>query len=157
MDTAEGDRDLFEPVPHGDLHVRHVVGDRRADDHVVADLEPDERQDRRGEHRPDDGATARTTINDQDTNYNAILPAISSAISTPGDGTSSATPQKVLFFVSDGVADENQSDNLLAADDAGAARSRSNALCTTIKNRGIKIAVLYTTYLPLPTNAWYNT
>jgi hypothetical protein len=29
--------------------------------------------------------------------------------------------------------------------------------CTTIKNRGIKIAVLYTTYLPLPTNAWYNT
>jgi hypothetical protein len=25
------------------------------------------------------------------------------------------------------------------------------------KNRGIKIAVLYTTYLPLPTNPWYNT
>ena len=31
------------------------------------------------------------------------------------------------------------------------------ALCTTLKNRGIKIAVLYTTYLALPTNAWYNT
>ena len=31
------------------------------------------------------------------------------------------------------------------------------ALCTAIKNRGIKIAVLYTTYLALPTNAWYNT
>jgi hypothetical protein len=30
------------------------------------------------------------------------------------------------------------------------------ALCTTIKNRGIKIAVLYTTYLALPTNRWYN-
>jgi hypothetical protein len=29
--------------------------------------------------------------------------------------------------------------------------------CTTIKNRGIRIAVLYTTYLPLPTNDWYNT
>ncbi|WP_213030081.1 hypothetical protein, partial [Acinetobacter baumannii] len=29
------------------------------------------------------------------------------------------------------------------------------ALCTTIKNRGIKIAVLYTTYLQLPTNWWY--
>jgi hypothetical protein len=29
-------------------------------------------------------------------------------------------------------------------------------LCTTLKNRGIKIAVLYTTYLPLPTNSWYN-
>jgi hypothetical protein len=30
------------------------------------------------------------------------------------------------------------------------------SLCTTIKNRGIKIAVLYTTYLALPTNAWYT-
>ena len=29
-------------------------------------------------------------------------------------------------------------------------------MCTTLKNRGIKIAVLYTTYLALPTNAWYN-
>jgi hypothetical protein len=28
--------------------------------------------------------------------------------------------------------------------------------CTAIKNRGIQIAVLYTTYLPLPTNAFYN-
>jgi hypothetical protein len=29
--------------------------------------------------------------------------------------------------------------------------------CTTIKNRGIRIAVIYTTYLPLPTNSWYKT
>jgi hypothetical protein len=29
--------------------------------------------------------------------------------------------------------------------------------CTTVKNRGIQIAVLYTAYLPLPTNSWYNT
>lgn len=28
--------------------------------------------------------------------------------------------------------------------------------CTTIKNRNIRIAVLYTTYNPLPTNSWYN-
>lgn len=26
-----------------------------------------------------------------------------------------------------------------------------------MKSRGITIAALYTTYLPLPTNAWYNT
>ena len=29
------------------------------------------------------------------------------------------------------------------------------SLCTALKNRGIKIAVLYTTYLALPTNGWY--
>jgi hypothetical protein len=28
--------------------------------------------------------------------------------------------------------------------------------CTAIKNRGIRIAVLYTEYLPLPTNTWYE-
>ncbi len=28
--------------------------------------------------------------------------------------------------------------------------------CTTIKNRGIRIAVLYTEYLQLPTDRWYN-
>ena len=32
----------------------------------------------------------------------------------------------------------------------------NTSYCTTIKNRGIRIAVLYTTYLPLPTNSWYN-
>ena len=32
----------------------------------------------------------------------------------------------------------------------------NTAWCTTVKNRGIRIAVLYTEYLPLPTNAWYN-
>ena len=29
------------------------------------------------------------------------------------------------------------------------------ALCDTLKGRGVKIAVLYTTYLQLPTNTWY--
>jgi hypothetical protein len=44
------------------------------------------------------------------------------------------------------------------AEDGGRCQSPINpALCTAIKNRGIKIAVLYTTYLALPTNAWYNT
>src|SRR4051794_26508644 len=46
--------------------------------------------------------------NDQDTNYTAIFPAINTAISAPGAGTSSA-PLKHLFFVSDGIADENNS------------------------------------------------
>ena len=28
--------------------------------------------------------------------------------------------------------------------------------CTTVKNRGIRIAVLYTVYLPMTSNSWYN-
>ncbi len=95
--------------------------------------------------------------NDQDTGYTNIFPAINNAISAPGAGTSSA-PQKYLFFVSDGVADENNGGSCLKPTTGGRCQSPLNpALCTTIKNRGIKIAVLYTTYLALPTNAWYNT
>jgi Flp pilus assembly protein TadG len=87
--------------------------------------------------------------NDQDTDYNVAMPAIDKVIPNPGSGTSSNSPQKVLFFVSDGVGDAN----------VGGKRTISPidvSLCTALKNRGIKIAVLYTTYLPLPTNAFYN-
>ncbi len=32
-----------------------------------------------------------------------------------------------------------------------------HSFCKPLKDRGVKIAVLYTTYLPLPKNGWYNT
>jgi Flp pilus assembly protein TadG len=93
---------------------------------------------------------------DQDTNYTDIFPAINSAINAPGAGTSSA-PLKYLFFVSDGVADEDNSSCLKPVTSGSRCQSPINpALCKTIKDRGIKIAVLYTTYLALPTNEWYN-
>jgi len=67
----------------------------------------------------------------------------------PGTGMAGSTPQEVLFLVTDGVQDAS----------IGGKRVQSlidPTLCTTIKDRGIRIAVLYTTYYPLPTNAWYN-
>jgi hypothetical protein len=94
--------------------------------------------------------------NDQDTQYTNIFPAMNTAISNPGTGTS-GSPLKYLFFVSDGVADEYNTSCLKPKTSSGRCQSPINpALCTTIKNRGVKIAVLYTTYLALPTNAWYN-
>ena len=95
--------------------------------------------------------------NDQDTGFTNIFPGVNSVITTPGAGTSGA-PQKFLFFVSDGVADESNTGCLKPKSGTTRCQSPINtALCTTLKNRGIKIAVLYTTYLALPTNAWYNT
>jgi len=94
--------------------------------------------------------------NDQDTAYTAILPAIDKQIATPGAGTSGA-PQKYLFFVSDGVADEANSGCLKPLSGTARCQSPINpALCQKLKDRGIKVAVLYTTYLNLPTNEWYN-
>jgi Flp pilus assembly protein TadG len=88
--------------------------------------------------------------NDETTNYDNAMSNINGIMPNPGTGAATDKPQEVLFFVTDGVEDEN------------VRGSRQQSLmdpgwCTIIKNRGIRIAVLYTTYLPLPTNSWYNT
>jgi Flp pilus assembly protein TadG len=88
--------------------------------------------------------------NDAITNYDNAMSSINGIMPNPGSGVSGDKPQEVLFFVTDGVEDEM----------VNGARQQSlmdPSWCTIIKNRGIRIAVLYTTYLPLPTNAWYNT
>lgn len=89
--------------------------------------------------------------NDTDTDFSTAMSGINAAMPNPGGGTSASndSPQEVLFIVTDGV------------EDALVGGSRVQALmdtswCTTVKNRGIRIAVLYTEYLPLPTNSWYN-
>jgi Flp pilus assembly protein TadG len=94
---------------------------------------------------------------DQDTQFSTVFPTINSAITTVGTGTSSS-PLKYVFFVSDGVADENNSGCLQPTTSSGRCQSPIDpSLCTTLKNCGIKVAVLYTTYLQLPTNNWYMT
>jgi Flp pilus assembly protein TadG len=94
--------------------------------------------------------TSSTNNSDEDTDFEAAMNGINTTMPSPGTGMAGSTPQEVLFLVSDGV------------DDSNIGGSRNQALfdttwCTKVKNRGIRIAVLYTTYLPLPTNSWYNT
>ena len=68
-----------------------------------------------------------------------------------------STPQEVLFLVTDGVDDEiNSSSCSQTLDGTRCQQPFNTAMCATVKNRGIRIAVLYTEYLPLPTNSWYN-
>jgi Flp pilus assembly protein TadG len=89
--------------------------------------------------------------NDAITNYTNAMTQINTIMPNPGGGTRTAgdTPQEVLFIVTDGVEDQMVNGSRVQS-------LMSNSYCTTIKNRGIRIAVLYTTYLPLPTNSWYN-
>lgn len=96
--------------------------------------------------------TASTGNNDEDTDWDTAVTTLNSAMPAPGSGTNNAgdKPQEVLFLVTDGVTDEQYG--------GGRVYNRmGGASCTTIKNRGIRIAILYTTYNPLPTNGWYNT
>jgi len=94
---------------------------------------------------------------DEDTDFNTAMSNIDSAMPTPGSGTATSTPQEVLFIVSDGVDDKNSSTCSQPLDGSRCQQPFDTTWCTTVKNRGIRIAVLYTVYLPLPTNSWYNT
>jgi Flp pilus assembly protein TadG len=87
---------------------------------------------------------------DQTTDLNLALTNINAALPNPGNGTSTSSRAEVVFFVSDGVAD-------YAGGGGRTIEPLNTALCSAIKSRGIQIAVLYTTYLPLPTNSFYNT
>ena len=114
--------------------------------------------------------TSSTTTpgGDVGTNYDNSLGKLSQAsyIPKPGNGTNQPgdTPQVVLFIVTDGVEDEQsgsrrfeQAMNDLAGDPSASpyGSAAGTNWCTTIKNRGIQIAILYTDYLAVPANSWY--
>jgi Flp pilus assembly protein TadG len=94
--------------------------------------------------------TSSASNSDEDTDFEAAMSGINGVMPAPGTGMAGSTPQEVLFIASDGVDDSN----------SGGGRHQAlfdTSYCTTVKNRGIRIAVLYTTYYPLPTNNWYTT
>lgn len=96
--------------------------------------------------------------NDQMTDFDRAMTQIADKIGKPGNGASSATPDKVVFFVSDGVGDSYKPTGCTKKLNGGRCQEPIDTkLCTALKNKGYRIAVLYTTYLPLPTNDWYNT
>ncbi len=86
----------------------------------------------------------------------ARSPRSTTSCLTPGLGSNVAgdTPQEVVFLVTDGVEDKIVSGasacpNATLAGSKRCQQPLDTAMCTTIKNRGIKIAILYTEYLQL--------
>ena len=98
--------------------------------------------------------------NDEDSYLDEGLQNINTTMPAPGAGTNNAgdQPQEVLFIVSDGVVDQG----VKSGGSCGSSTRECVAVntmadwCTAIKNRGIRIAFLYTTYYPLTTNSFYN-
>jgi len=106
--------------------------------------------------------------NDMDTDFDQAMYKINNIMPNPGSGTNTAgdTPQEVLFIVTDGVNDACVNTSPANSYSGGGCREQyymnyanaagntyaapgGNDWCTTIKNRGIRIAVLYTTYVPM--------
>ena len=102
---------------------------------------------------------------DTQTNFDKIFTSLDDEIPTPGDGSKSNSAQAFVFFVSDGVQDAAnvscikptvQGQDPKTGTKYTRCQSPLNTkYCDALKKRGVKIAVLYTTYLALPTNGWY--
>jgi Flp pilus assembly protein TadG len=113
--------------------------------------------------------TSSYNNSDADTSIAGALFSLNNIMPNPGNGTNVAndTPQEVIFLVTDGAEDVNISTDAYthSCDKTLSGSKRCQqplnpTICTTIKNKKIRIAVLYTEYDDSAlnnTNAWYNT
>ena len=111
----------------------------------------------------DNNYLTRTNDNDDaDTDFDSAMQQMNTIMPNPGTGAPNSTPQEVLFLVTDGVEDKVDANCSEPLSGNRCQQPFDTIWCTTMKNRGILIAVLYTEYLPLPasgvgSNSWYNT
>lgn len=80
------------------------------------------------------------------------MQTLASTIPNPGSGGAGAQPQEVLFIVTDGVEDTVNG----AALSITAWDSNALAACSALKAKGVRIAILYTTYYPTPGFSLYD-
>lgn len=85
-----------------------------------------------------------------ETYFAGAMSSFGSIAGTSGNGQTRATSQKFLFIVSDGLVDQYTGNSRVIT-------PIPTASCTALKKQGITILTLYTPYLPLTTNAFYNT
>lgn len=99
--------------------------------------------------------TSSSNIDDKATEVTNMLATMKDLIPTAGTGAPGATPQKILFFITDGMLDQPNGGGRYF----GPMRTSDLTQCTAIKAKGIKIAILYTQYLPesLSGDSWSQT
>ena len=96
-------------------------------------------------------AAPGTYTNNSDSSPYASLGQMNTLMPNPGTGTPSSTPQEVLLIVTDGYQDEMVGGSQIRQE----WNANSLARCTAIKNRGIRIAILYTVYDPATIQSHY--
>jgi len=91
------------------------------------------------------------------THFENALPAMNNLITTVGTGSSSSSALPYVFLITDGSEDEQTQwgGNWSGSNQA---TTLDPSLCTTLKNRGITVAVLYIPYQPIqdPNAAFAN-
>ena len=99
--------------------------------------------------------TSGSNIDDKATEVTNMLTTMKNLIPNAGTGAPGTTPQKILFIITDGMLDQPNGGGRYF----GPMRSSDLTQCTAIKAKGIKIAILYTQYLPesLSGDSWSQT
>ena len=89
--------------------------------------------------------TAAIKPTNNSTDFDDLLKLFAAYVTPSGSGGTAATPKKNIFLVTDGLQDS------LRGGPAGPRWTTLTASnCTTLKNMGFNIFVLYTPYYPLP-------
>ncbi len=95
--------------------------------------------------------------NDQGTDLDNAFKNLEKIIKKGGSGKTKMNPEKVIFFVSDGLTDTPKGSSCTKKTAGERCQEPIDySVCEPLKKKGIKIAALYTTYLPLPHDWWYN-
>jgi Flp pilus assembly protein TadG len=92
---------------------------------------------------------------DRQTNFTSVLNSMNNIIPTSGSGMTASTPQNVLFMVSDGMQDSYN----CSYSGCRQITPIDTTYCAKLRAKGVRIAVLYTTYLLLPQgqDSWFDT
>ncbi|MEG9527536.1 MAG: hypothetical protein MIL41_17510, partial [Hyphomicrobiales bacterium] len=100
---------------------------------------------------------------DSQTAYERAMAKMTSVIPASGTGVTTADPIRFLFFVTDGVQDTPIDGTMSNASSGFKINSNrfispiSPSTCQAMKNSNIRIGIIYTQYLPLYDNDFYNT
>lgn len=97
--------------------------------------------------------------NDQQTDFDKTFEQLRTSMPKPQNGPNGKPRQQVVFFVSDGVNDSYKPSGCMKKlQGSGRCQQPLDIKeCDKLKSKDVKIAVLYTTYLPVTNNSWYNT
>lgn len=103
-------------------------------------------------------STVRNNYNDNTlTDFASTFASIKPVVGTVGTGNSTTDRQKVVFLVSDGMTDAEKTVCSGSQKGTRCMEPIDPAACKDLKDKGIKVAVVYTTYIPLPEdNFWVN-
>lgn len=102
-------------------------------------------------------STLNNNYNDnQLTDFSATFESLRTKMGIPGTGSSASDRQKIMFLVSDGMTDAAKLNCSGSQKETRCMEPIDPTYCKKLKDAKIKVAVVYTTYIPLPGDTFWE-